>query len=122
MGTLPHPGEAVELDTLGWTTRNWRIGITVSGCLSAVLVQDVGGRQLEQAEEQRDQLAFLASSTVMSKSLLYRCRKASPVSESSAEAIAGGLVRPHRHDLPRSALGGVSQLCSAQKAKAARRY
>lgn len=118
MGTLPHPGKVV--DALGGTTRNWRIGIIVSGCLSAVLVQDVGTR--EQADEQRDKLALLASSTAMSKPLLYCCRKALPASESSAEAIVEGLVRPHRHDLPHSALGGVSQLCSAQKAKAARRY
>lgn len=83
------PGEAVELDALG-KTRNQRIGITVCGCLSALFVQDVGGPQLEQADEQRGQLAILANSTAMSKLLLYCCRKASPASESSAEAIAEG--------------------------------
>lgn len=35
-------------DTAERTTRNWRTGFTVSGCLSAVLLQDVGGCQSEQ--------------------------------------------------------------------------
>lgn len=43
---------------------------------------------MEQADKQRGQLAFLANSMAMSKALLYRCRKASPASHSSAEATA----------------------------------
>lgn len=90
--------------------------------MGAVVVQDVGGHQLQHADKQRGQLAFLANSMAMSKALLYRRRKASPAGHSSAEATAEMSGETPGHDLPHPALGGVSQTCSAQKGKAARRY
>lgn len=83
------PGENVERDTWGETTRNWRTGLTVSGCLRAVLVQDVGDCQSEQAGEERP-AGFPCQQHSKEHNTAVPLQMAIPARESNVEAIAEG--------------------------------